>query len=182
MEGITLANTNWKVDPAHSSLDFSIKHMMVSKTKGTFHEFEANVEADPADLTTANIEFNVDLSSIDTRNKDRDNHLLSGDFFDVENHPKMTFKSTKIEKTGEGEYDVTGDLTLHGTTRPETFSVTFEGQGKDPWGNEVAGFSGKGKIKRSDFGLTYNAALETGGVLVGDDVNITIEVEAAKQD
>lgn len=177
-----MTNSKWKVDPTHSSLDFSVKHMMVSKTKGTFHEFEASVEADPNDLTTANIEFNVDLSSVDTRNKDRDNHLLSADFFDVEQFPKMAFQSTDIVKKDEGEYDVKGNLTLHGTTQPETFVVSFEGQGKDPWGNEVAGFSGEGKIKRSDYGLTYNAALETGGVLVGDEVRISIQIEASKQD
>lgn len=175
-----MANTRWKVDATHSSLDFSVKHMMVSRTKGTFHDFEAIVEADPADLTTANIEFSVDLSSVDTRNEDRDNHLRSGDFFDVEKNPKMVFKATKIVKKDEGEYDVTGDFTLHGVTHPETFSVTFEGQGKDPWGNEVAGFSGEGKIKRSDYGLTYNAALETGGMLIGDEVKVSIQIEAAK--
>lgn len=175
-----MANAQWKVDPTHSSLDFSVKHMMVSRTKGTFHNFDASIEADPADLTTANIEFTVDVASVDTRNEDRDNHLRSGDFFDVENHPKMTFKSTNISKNGDGEYEVTGDLTLHGVTHPETFKVEFEGQGKDPWGNEVAGFSGEGKIKRSNYGLTYNAALETGGVLIGDDVRVMIQIEAHK--
>ncbi|HET7628195.1 MAG TPA: YceI family protein [Bacillales bacterium] len=171
----------WQVDTAHSSLDFSVKHMMVSKTKGTFHDFEASIEADPADLTTATIAFSVDLSSVDTRNKGRDDHLRSADFFDVENHPKMTFQAKEITKTGDDEYEVTGDLDLHGVTNSETFKVTFEGQGKDPWGNEVAGFSGTGKIKRSDYGLTYNAALETGGFLIGDDVNIAIQIEASKQ-
>lgn len=172
--------SKWKVDPVHSSLDFSIKHMMVSRTKGTFHDFEANIEADPEDLTAAKIEFTVDVASVDTRNDDRDNHLRSGDFFDVENHPKMSFKSTDIKKTDDGEYEVTGDLTLHGVTHPETFEVAFEGSGKDPWGNEVAGFSGEGKIKRSNYGLTYNAALETGGVLIGDDVRVLIQIEAQK--
>jgi polyisoprenoid-binding protein YceI len=176
-----MALTKWAVDTAHSSIDFSVKHMMVSRTKGTFHNFEASVEADPSDLTTANIEVAIDLDSIDTRNNDRDNHLKSADFFDVENYPKITFKSTDIKKTDDGEYDVTGDMTIHGTTKPVTLNVEFEGQGKDPWGNEVAGFSGEGKIKRSDFGLTYNAALETGGVLIGDDVKISIQIEASKQ-
>lgn len=171
----------WAVDSTHSSIDFTIKHMMIAKVKGAFHTFEANIEADPADLTTANIQFNVDLASIDTRNEDRDNHLRTADFFDVENNPKMVFRSTRIVKKGEDEYDVTGDLTLHGVTRPETFSVTFEGAGKDPWGNEKVGFSAQGTVKRSDFGLTYNALLETGGVLIGDDVKVSIEIEAAKQ-
>lgn len=173
--------TKWTVDAAHSSIDFSVKHMMVSRTKGTFHNFEATIEADPTDLSTANIEVVVDLTSVDTRSDDRDNHLKSADFFDVENHPKMTFKSTKIVKTDDGEYDLTGDLTIRDTTKPVTLKVTSEGQGKDPWGNEVAGFSGETKLKRSDFGLTWNAALETGGVLVGDDVKISVQIEAQKQ-
>lgn len=172
--------TKWKVDQAHSSIDFSVKHMMVSRTKGTFHHFEATIEADPTDLTTATIKVEVDLESVDTRNEDRDNHLRSADFFDVENHPKMTFQSTSIVKTGEDEYDLTGNLTIRDVTKSLTLKVIFEGQGKDPWGNEVAGFSGEGKIKRSDFGLTYNAVLETGGVLIGDEVKISIQIEASK--
>ncbi|MGN8647417.1 YceI family protein [Gracilibacillus sp. HCP3S3_G5_1] len=175
-----MTKTKWTVDAAHSSLDFSVKHMMVSKTKGTFHDFEAKIETDPDDLTTANIEFVVDMASVDTRNEGRDNHLRSADFFNVEQYPKMTFKATNIEKTGDGEYDVTGDLTLCGTINSETFSVTSEGQGIDPWGNEVAGFSGKGKINRRDYGLTYNTVLETGGVVVGDEIKISIEIEAKK--
>lgn len=176
-----MANAKWAVDPTHSSVDFTIRHMMIAKVKGTFHTFEANIEADPQDLTTANISFSVDIASIDTRNNDRDAHLRSGDFFDAEQHPKMTFQSTKIVSGGEGEYDVTGDLTIRGVTRAETFSVTFEGAGRDPWGNEKVGFSASGSIKRSEFGLTYNAALETGGVLIGDEVKVSIEIEAAKQ-
>jgi polyisoprenoid-binding protein YceI len=176
-----MAKTRWNVDAAHSSLDFSVRHMMVSRVKGTFHSFEASVEADPEDLTTADIFFSVDVASIDTRNEDRDKHLKSADFFDVENYPKMTFKSTNIVKTGEREYDVTGDLTIRGVTRPVTFSVTYEGQGKNPWGAQVAGFSGEGKINRNDFGLTWNSPLETGGVLVGEEVKISIEIEATKE-
>lgn len=176
-----MAKQKWVVDAAHSSIDFSIKHMMVAKVKGSFHSIEASIDADLEDLTTANIEFSVDVASIDTRNGDRDNHLRSADFFDVENNPKMTFKSTKIVKKNDSEYDVTGDMTIRGTTSPETFHVTYEGFGKDPWGNEKAGFSGQGAIKRSEYGLSWNAALETGGVLVGDQVQISIEIEAAKQ-
>ncbi|ALS24675.1 MULTISPECIES: YceI family protein [Paenibacillus] len=176
-----MAKTKWIVDPTHSSIDFTIRHMMIAKVKGTFHTFEANIEADPTDLTTADVQFSIDLSSIDTRNDDRDAHLRTADFFDIEKYPKLTFQSTQITKTGDGEYNVTGNLNLHGVTRPETFSVTFEGQGKDPWGNEKAGFSGQGSLKRSDYGLTWNAALETGGVLVGDEVKVSIEIEASKQ-
>lgn len=174
--------SKWTVDAAHSSIDFSVKHMMVSKVKGAFQKFNASVEADPNNLTTANIDFTIDVASIDTRNNDRDNHLRSPDFFDVEKYPTMTFKSTKIVKTDDDEYDVTGDVTLHGVTRSETFSVTFEGLAKDPMsGAEKIGFSANGKIKRSDYGLTWNAALETGGVLVGDDIKVSIEIEAAKE-
>jgi len=176
-----MAKTKWAVDPTHSSVDFTIRHMMIAKVKGTFHSFEAQIEADPADLTSASISFSVDMASIDTRNADRDNHLRTGDFFEVEKYPKLTFEATSITKSGEGEYNVTGNVTLHGVTRPETFAVTFEGAGKDPWGNHKAGFSAEGSIKRSDYGLTYNAALETGGVLIGDDVKIHIEIEAAEQ-
>ncbi|KYD11688.1 YceI family protein [Heyndrickxia sporothermodurans] len=174
--------SKWTVDTAHSSIDFSVKHMMVSKVKGAFQQFNASVEADPTDLTTANIDFNIDVASIDTRNSDRDNHLRSADFFDVENYPTMTFKSTNITKTDDDEYKVTGDVTLHGVTRSETFSVTFEGLAKDPMsGAEKVGFSATGKLKRSDYGLTWNAALETGGVLVGDEIKVAIEIEAAKE-
>lgn len=175
-----MANSKWAVDATHSSIDFSVRHMMIANVKGTFHQFEAAVEADPQDLTTADIRFTVDLSSVDTRNADRDNHLKTADFFDVEQFPQLVFQSTSIAKKDEGEYAVTGDLTLHGVTKSETFTVTFEGQGKDPWGNEKAGFSAEGTINRSDYGLTWNSALETGGVLVGDKVKISLQIEAAK--
>ncbi|GIO11214.1 polyisoprenoid-binding protein [Cohnella xylanilytica] len=175
-----MAKSNWAVDVSHSAIDFSVKHMMIAKVKGSFHSFEAQISADPVDLTTADIAFQIDLSSVDTRNGDRDAHLKSADFFDVENHPKLLFKATKIVSNGDGEYEVTGDVTLHGVTRPETFAVTYEGAGKDPWGNEKAGFSATGSLKRSDYGLTYNAVLETGGVLIGDEVKVSIEIEAAK--
>lgn len=171
----------WNVDKSHSSLEFTVKHMMISKVKGAFTDFEATIEADPNDLTDAKIEFSVNLNSIDTRNADRDNHLRSNDFFDIENHPKMTFVATEIKKTSDNEYDITGDLSIRGVTKPVTFEVEMEGVGKDPWGNDVAGFSGSTKINRKDFGLVWNAALETGGVLVGEDVKIKIEIEAHQQ-
>ncbi|MCY0875007.1 MAG: YceI family protein [Firmicutes bacterium] len=174
-----MAKTNWTVDAAHSSVEFSVKHMMIATVKGNFGAFEASISADAHDLTTADIEFTIDVASIDTRNQDRDNHLRSGDFLDVENHPKMVFKSTSITKRADGEYDVTGDLTLRGTTKPVTLVATFEGEGKDPWGNQKVGFSAEGSLNRSDFGLTYNAALETGGVLIGDKIKISVLIEAA---
>jgi polyisoprenoid-binding protein YceI len=176
-----MANVKWVVDATHSSIDFTVRHMMIAKVKGTFHIFEAEIDADPNDLRTASVQFSVDLSSVDTRNTDRDNHLRSADFFDTGVYPKMTFTSTHITKKDDGEYDITGNLTLHGITHPETFAITFEGSGKDPWGNEKVGFSAQGVLKRSSFGLTYNAALETGGVLISDEVKVSIEIEALKQ-
>jgi polyisoprenoid-binding protein YceI len=175
-----MTKTKWAIDTDHSSVDFSIRHMMIANVKGTFHNFSAVVEADVADLTDATIDFKIELSSIDTRNKDRDAHLVSADFFDVEKYPEMTFRSTDIRKNGEGEYDVIGELTIHGITKLETFLVTFEGQGKDPWGNEKVGFSAQGTINRADYGLTWNSALETGGVLVGDKVKVNLQIEASK--
>ena len=156
-----MATNKWSVDASHSSVEFSVKHMMIAKVKGAFHEFNADIQADPTDLTSASISFSVKTASVDTRSEDRDNHLKSADFFDAENYPEMTFTATNIAKNGEGVYEVTGDFSLHGVTKKETFAVEFEGQGKDPWGNEKAGFSVSGKIKRSDYGLVWNAALET---------------------
>lgn len=156
--------------------------MMISKAKGVFNFYDAKVEADPEDLSDADIEFSIDVGSIDTRQKDRDDHLRSADFFDIEKHPNMVFKSTDIKKKSQKNYDITGDLTIRDTTKPVTFDITFEGQSKDPMsGNEVAGFSGQTTINRKDFGLTYNAALETGGVLVGEEVKINLEIELQKQ-
>src|SRR5699024_766018 len=175
-----MAKSKWTVDTVHSSIDFSVKHMMVSRVKGTFHDFETKLEADPNDLTTADIELTIDLGSVDTRIEKRDDHLRSEDFFHIDEHPKATFKVTDIKKTDEDEYDVTGDLTIRGKTVSETFAVTFEGQAKDPAGNEVIGFSAEGQINRADYGLTYNAALETGGVVVGEKIKLSAEIEAVK--
>lgn len=180
MEEKQMTKAKWIVDPTHSSVDFSIRHMMFTNVKGSFQTYDATIIADPSDLTSAEIAFSVDLASVDTKNADRDNHLRSADFFDVENKPKMTFTATNIEKKDDGEYSVTGDLSLNGVTKSETFLVAFEGQGKDPWGNEKAGFSAEGTLNRSDYGLTWNAALETGGVLVGDKVKVSLQIQAAK--
>ncbi len=175
-----MTKTKWALDTAHSGVEFSVKHMMIANVKGTFNSFTAEIDADPNDLTTGDISFSIDTASIDTRNEDRDNHLRSADFFDVENYPSLTFKATEIVSNGDGEYQVTGDLTIRDTTNKETFVVTYEGSGKDPWGNEKVGFTVNGKIKRSDYGLTWNAALETGGVLVGDQIKISLELQAAR--
>lgn len=176
-----MARETFNVDTVHSEVGFSVKHMMISKAKGTFDDFDAVIETDPENLTDSKIEVNIDVSSINTRNNDRDDHLRSADFFDVENHPKATFVATDVKKKSESNYDVTGDLTMIGTTKPVTLDVVYKGQSKDPMsGNTVAGFSGETTINRKDFGLTWNAALETGGVLVSDEVKITFEIEAHK--
>ena len=171
----------WNVDKVHSVVGFSVKHMMISNVKGTFDEFEGTVEADPNDLTDASIDVKIDVNSINTKKEDRDNHLRSEDFFDVENHPQITFKATDIKKKSEDRYDVTGDFTMRGTTKSVTFDVEFEGMAKDPMtGDEAAGFTGSTKISRKDFGLTWNVALETGGVVVGDEIKIDIEMQLRK--
>jgi len=171
----------WVVDPTHTNVEFAVRHMMISTVRGRFSKFEGVIEGDPNDLTGARIEGTIDAQSIDTRQEDRDNHLRSADFFDVANHPQITFKSTKVEKVGDNEYKVTGDLTIRGVTRPVTLDATFEGRGKDPWGGERIALSATGKINRKDFGLTWNAALETGGVLVSEEVKIEINAEAVLQ-
>jgi polyisoprenoid-binding protein YceI len=167
----------WTVDQSHSSVGFEVKHMMVSKVKGQFDSYSADIEAaDLTDLTTAQISFNFDVASINTRSEDRDNHLKSADFFDVENNPAITFTSTSITKDGE-DYKVTGDLSIKDVTKPVTFNVEFGGKGTNPWGVEVYGFGANAKINREEFGLTWNAALETGGVLVGKEIKISVELE-----
>ncbi|BDH60043.1 polyisoprenoid-binding protein [Lysinibacillus sp. PLM2] len=167
----------YTVDQSHSQVGFEVKHMMVSKVKGQFDAYTAEVEAeDLADLTTAQIAFTLDVASINTRNTDRDNHLKGADFFDVEKYPSITFKSTSIVKDGD-DYKLTGDLTIKDVTKPVTFEVEFGGKGTNPWGVEVYGFEAEAKINREEFGLTWNAALETGGVLVGKDIKIKVELE-----
>lgn len=177
-----MTKTVWNVDTAHSEIGFSVKHMMISKAKGSFDDFSAEIEADVDDLTDSKVEVKIDASSINTRQEGRDEHLRSADFFDVEKYPNITFVATDIKKKSDNNYDVTGDFTMVGTTKPVTIDVVFEGQSKDPMsGNTVAGFSGETTINRKDFGLTWNAAVETGGVLVGDEVKIHIEIEAHKE-
>ncbi|CAM5210563.1 Polyisoprenoid-binding protein YceI OS=Ureibacillus acetophenoni OX=614649 GN=SAMN05877842_11245 PE=3 SV=1 [Ureibacillus acetophenoni] len=165
------------VDQSHSQVGFEVKHMMVSKVKGQFDAYTAEVEAENLeDLTTAQIAFSFDVASINTRSVDRDNHLKSADFFDIEKYPTITFRSTNITKDGD-DYKVTGDLTIKDVTKPVTFDVEFGGKGKNPWGVDVYGFEAEAKINREEFGLTWNPALETGGVLVGKDIKIKVELE-----
>ena len=171
----------WKLDPAHSSAEFKVKHMMISNVKGTFSGLSGTLTEDTADPARSRIEASVDISTINTGDAQRDAHLKSAEFFHHEQHPTMTFQSTKVEKKGEGEYAVTGDLTIHGASKQVTFAV--EGPtapAKDPWGNTRIGLSASTRINRKDFGLGWNAALETGGFLVGEEVQITLEAEFIK--
>ena len=167
----------WQVDQAHSTIGFEVKHMMVSKVKGQFNNYSAEVEAtDLTDLTTATVHFEFDVDSINTNSEDRDNHLKSADFFSADEFSKITFTSSDIKKDGD-DYEVTGDLTIKDVTKPVIFNVEFGGKGTNPWGVEVYGFEAKSKINREEFGLSWNAALETGGVLVGKDIKIKVELE-----
>lgn len=167
----------WNIDISHSAIGFTVKHMMISKVKGQFNAFDGDIEAaDLADLTDASIKFDIDVSSISTSNEDRDNHLKSGDFFDVENFPTITFESKEIVKS-QNEYEVTGDLKIKEVTKSVTFTVVYNGKGKNPWGNDVYGFEAETSINREEYGLTWNAMLETGGVLVGKDIKINVELE-----
>ncbi|MBV8052985.1 MAG: YceI family protein [Acidobacteriaceae bacterium] len=172
------STSTWNLDPAHTSAEFKVKHMMISNVKGNFSKLSGTLVRNEADHTKSRIEAVIDASSIETRDPQRDAHLKSADFFDVEKFPTLSFKSTRISTAGEGELAVEGDLTIHGVTRKVTFSV--EGPtppSKDPWGNTRIGVSATTKINRKDFGLTWNAALETGGILVGDEVTITLDVQ-----
>ena len=169
--------TKFNLDAAHSTIDFSVKHMMVSKVKGSFTNFTADLDGNADDLTGATISFDIDVKSINSNNEDRDNHLRSADFFDSETYPSIKFVATDIKKKDDGEYDVTGDLTIKDVTKPVTFDVEYGGKGTNPWGQEVVAFSADAKVNRKEFGLTWNQALETGGVLVGEDIKITVELE-----
>lgn len=167
----------WNVDASHTGVGFSVKHMMVSKVRGRFTGVEGKLVGNPEDLTTANIDIKIDASTIHTNSEDRDNHLRSADFFDTETYPNLAFVSTEIVKTKASKYDITGDMTIKGVTKKVTFEAEYEGAGKNPWGVDVAAFEVEGKISRKEFGLTWNQALEAGGVLVGDDIKITIDLQ-----
>ena len=169
----------YALDVSHSSIGFVVKHLMVSKTRGTFTGFSGTVVIgeDPAQ---SSVEVTVDVSTIDSRDEKRDGHLRSADFFDVEQFPTMTYRSTSVKPAGD-EWIVDGDLTVHGVTGPLQLKVAFEGAANTPWGGQAIGFSAKGEVNREDFGLTWNQALETGGVLVGKDIDIEIEAEVVKQ-
>lgn len=173
--------TTWVFDPAHSEITFKIKHLMITNVKGEFKQFQASLKSDDTSFTNAAASATIQVASISTNNNDRDNHLKSGDFFDVENFPMIQFESTAFERFDEENGHLKGNLTIKGITKEITLDLEFGGISKDPWGNEKAGFSINGKINREDFGLTWNATLETGGVLVSSDVKIAAEIQFAKQ-
>lgn len=177
----TSTKTKWTLDPTHSELAFKVRHMMITNVKGEFRKFDARIESNGADFTKSSIDVTIDAASIFTNEDQRDGHLKSADFFDVENYPALAFKGTSFKKVGEDEYKLTGILTIKDVSKEVELDVEFGGINKDPWGNEKAGFSLEGKINRKDFGLNWNAALETGGVLVSDEVKIAAEVQFVNQ-
>jgi polyisoprenoid-binding protein YceI len=175
------ATTTWNIDPVHSVVEFKVKHMMISNVKGQFTGLKGVLALDEADLTGSHVEASIDADSITTRDPQRDAHLKSADFFDVEKIPTLSFKSTRISRAKDGELAVAGELTIHGVTRNVLFAV--EGPtapAKDPWGNTRIGLSATTKLNRKDFALTWNAALETGGILVGDEVTVTLDAQFVK--
>jgi len=167
----------YKVDPAHTTVEFVVRHLMITKVRGRFTAFDGRVELTPGSELPASIEASINAASIDTREEQRDAHLRSADFFDVETYPELTFESTRIDGTPD-DFTIDGKLTIHGVTRNVTLDGTFEGRITDPWGGVRVGYTAHGKINRKDFGLNWNAALETGGVVVGDEVRIELNVEA----
>jgi polyisoprenoid-binding protein YceI len=178
----TVGAETWQIDASHSSVQFSIRHMTVSNVRGEFRTFSGSVEGDPKAPTAAKVEATIDAASLDTQQEKRDTHLKSPDFFDVAKYPTITFRSTKIEAAGEGKWRMTGDLTLHGVTKPVVLEVEGPtGVVKDPQGNTRAGARATGKINRKDFGITWSKTLDGGGLVVGDDVTITIDVEGVKK-
>jgi polyisoprenoid-binding protein YceI len=173
--------TTWNLDPAHSAADFKVKHMMISNVKGSLSGLSGVLTEHLTDSTLSSVGASIDVSTVNTGDAQRDGHLKSADFFDVAQYPSMTFKSTAVKPTGEREYAVTGDLTIRGVTKSVTFAVEGPSEpGKDPWGNLRIGLSASAKINRKDFGLVWNSALETGGVLVGEDVTINLDVQFIK--
>lgn len=179
METAISTTTRWVLDPVHSELNFKVKHMMISNVKGAFTDF--SVETDGEDLFRSPVRVRINASSISTGNGQRDGHLRSADFFDVENHREITFESIGFEKTGEDRYLLKGVLTMRGIGKEVSLDVEFGGINKDPWGNDKAGFTVSGKIRRKDWGLNWNAALEAGGVMVSEEVRISAEIQFVKQ-
>jgi polyisoprenoid-binding protein YceI len=174
------AFTTWNIDPAHTNVEFSVRHLMITTVRGRFGDVSGTVSSDDADPTKGSADITIGAASIDTREAQRDAHLRSADFFDVETFPTMTFRSTRIEAGQGNRFTLVGDLTIRGVSREVALEVTSEGTAKDPWGGHRAGFSATTKIKRSDFGLTWNQLLEAGGVAVGDEITIRIDAQLVR--
>jgi polyisoprenoid-binding protein YceI len=173
--------TVYEIDPAHSSAQFTIRHLMISNVRGDFKSVKGTVVYDPENLADSSIQAEIDVDTLNTRDDKRDAHVKSADFFNVEKYPSILFKSSKVERTGDSEFNVTGGLTITGVTKEVVLKVEGRSaEAKDPWGNTRVGASATTKIKRSDFGLTWNAALETGGVMLGDEVKIELDLELIK--
>jgi polyisoprenoid-binding protein YceI len=184
MSTVTAPSTitgTYTIDPTHSRVGFVARHAMVTKVRGSFNEFEGSGYFDAEDPTKSNLELVIKAASIDTRNADRDGHLRSNDFFAMDEYPEITFKSTSVEQTGDAEYRVTGDLTLKGVTKPVTVDFDYTGAAVDPFGNQRIGLEGTTTINRKDWGVTWNAPLETGGVLVSEKVTLEFEVSAVRK-
>ncbi len=171
----------YDIDPSHSSVSFKVKHLAISNVKGSFTSFNGTFDFEPGEPGSSAVEASIDLASVDTGNGDRDDHLRNADFFDVKNNPTMVFKSTGVKMDSEDEGKLMGTLTLNGKTLPVTLDLEVNGTVTDPWGNDRAGFSVSGKIDRRDWGLTYGKAMESGGLVIGHDVKITLEVEGIKK-
>lgn len=171
----------WAIDPTHSEIGFKVKHMMFTNVSGKFNAFEATIENEDNSFETSKINFTAETASVDTNNTDRDGHLRSAEFFESDAYPKLSFVSTSIKKLSGNNYEILGDLTIKGVTKNIVLTAEYSGLMTDPWGNTKAGLSVSGKINRKDFGLTWNAALETGGVLVGEEVKLVSEIQLIKQ-
>ncbi|MCF6132490.1 YceI family protein [Flavobacterium wongokense] len=176
-----MTKSTWAIDPTHSEIGFKVKHMMFTNVSGKFDQFDALIENQDDAFETSQISFTAQVNSINTGNADRDNHLRSADFFDVENFAVLNFKSTSVKKINEGTFEINGDLTIKDVTKNITLETEYSGQMKDPWGNTKIGLSVNGKINRKDFALSWNAALETGGVLVGEEIKLSAEMQFVKQ-
>ncbi len=171
----------WNIDPAHSSAEFGVKHMMISTVKGRFGTLSGTLQFDGSDMTMGSVEATIDVSTIDTNEPNRDGHLRSPDFFHVEQHPHMTFKSSKVERVEGDEYRITGDLTIRDVTKPVTLDVTYEGQITDPYGNLRVGYAAETTINRKEYGLTWGQMIENVGAVVGDKVKVNLHIEAVRQ-
>jgi polyisoprenoid-binding protein YceI len=176
----TQTQATWQIDPAHTDVGFSVKHLMISTVRGQFAGVKGTIVLDEAEPTNSSAEVEIDVATIDTRQEQRDAHLRSADFFEVEKYPTMTFRSRRVGRVGDDRYRIVGDLTIRDVTREVVLDATDEGRGRDPWGGDRLAFSATTTIDRSEFGLTWNQALETGGVLVSNEIKLSIDVQAVK--